>query len=331
MVWSTGFAAGNNANAEGWLREKIKQRIGKKLEADPAPLASTDVVSKIDKPGTHDFKIMQGDLRRYYRVHVPASYDAKKLTPVIVVLHGGGGDMTIQSNEEYYHQISSSEKQGFIAVFPNGYSKFQSGKLATWNAGGCCAEARDKKIDDVGFIRTVIKNLGSQLSIDRNRVFATGISNGGMMSYRLACEMADTFKAIAAVAASDGTVTCQPNRPISILHIHAKDDDHVLFDGGAGPGRGTRDKAQVMDFPSVPSVVAKWVKLNKCDSSPKRVLDKPGVYCDLYSKCEAGVSVELCVTDSGGHSWPGGKKPRGGEGSTAISANEVMWEFFNRK
>jgi polyhydroxybutyrate depolymerase len=245
----------------------------------------------------------------------------------VFALHGGGGSMDIQANDAFYGQISKSEQAGYVVVFPNGLSKRKSGMLATWNAGNCCAQARDKDVDDVGFVREVIQRLSAQLNIDAQRIFADGISNGGMMAYRLACEMPDVFKAIASVAGTDNTRACSPKLPISILHIHARNDDTELFDGGAG-----RKSSRVTEFVSVPDSIAKWVKLNGCNAAPQRVFENAGAYCDAYRPCRGGVEVKLCVTVTGGHSWPGGKKPRSeATTSDALSATDVIWDFFNAR
>lgn len=310
---------------EGSFRERLKQRQAQKQQK-----ANAEAESTITRPGDHTFTIMHGGMSRKYLVHVPTKYDPAVPTPVLFALHGGGGDMNHHANDRNYGLISKSEREGFIAVFPNGYSKWNSGKLATWNSGSCCGEARDKNTDDVGFIKAVVDRVTRQLNIDRNKIFATGMSNGGMMSYRLACELSDTFSAIAAVAGTDGTTACQPKKPISVLHIHARNDDHVLFNGGAGPN-AFRDKSKVADFVSVPVTISRWVKTNGCSATSKKVLDKPGASCELYSQCQGNVKVQLCVTDTGGHSWPGGVKPRGESPSTAISANDVMWDFFMSK
>lgn len=313
--------------AAGTFRQRLIQRWTKAQQAKPAPDSNPDTTSKIDKPGEYTFSIIHDGMSRVYRVHVPQRYVATSPAPLLLAFHGGGGDMNYMATDQYYGLISKSESEGFVVVFPNGFSPFASGKFATWNAGTCCAGARDNKVDDVGFVRAIIDRLVNQLSIDRNRIYATGMSNGGLMAYRLACEMADTFKAIASVAGTDNTISCRPKNPISILHIHAKDDDHVLFDGGAGKRAWNRSK--VTNFNSVAATIAKWVGLNGCDPMPRRVLETTGAFCDSYSKCRGNVSVQLCVTETGGHSWPGGVKPRGGEPpSQAISADEVMWEFF---
>src|SRR3990172_446539 len=185
---------------DGWLRERLKERREQRLrEAD----ASTD--SKITRPGDYVFTVVHDGLARKYRVHVPAGYDPATPAPVLFALHGGGGNMDYQANDQRYGLISTSEREGFIAVFPNGYSKWRSGRFATWNAGACCGDARDKNIDDLGFIRQVVDDVTRKLNVDRNRFFAAGMSNGGMMSYRLACELSDTFSAIAAISRTHNT------------------------------------------------------------------------------------------------------------------------------
>ena len=309
----------------------VKGRIGllerqrdKDGESGRGAAITAAVNTPITGPGDYSFSLEFGGLTRIYRVHVPANYLPSKPAPMLLAFHGGGGNMDYQADDKYFGLVSKSEQVGYIAVFPNGYSPLKSGKLATWNAGNCCAGARDKNIDDVGFIRQVIKNLKGQLNIDPNRIFATGMSNGALFSYRLACEMADTIRAIASVAGSDGMSGCTPSRPVSILEIHAKNDEMVLFNGGAG-----RETKMLANFVSVPETISRWVERNGCNTTPRRVLDTPGAHCDAYSQCRSNVEVKLCVTDSGGHSWPGGRKVRTNEpGSTAVSANDLMWDFF---
>jgi len=295
-----------------------------------APTAERDASARIVNPGDYTYTIDHGGLSRKYRVHVPRSYDPASPTPVLIAFHGGGGNMRFQADDSNYGLIAKSESAGFIAVFPNGYSPFPGGNLATWNAGACCAAARDKNIDDVGFVRDVVANVQRQVNVDARRIYATGMSNGGMLSHRLACEMADVFAGIAAVAGTDNTRHCAPSRPISVLEIHARNDDHVLFDGGAGPG-AFRDPSKVNDFTSVPETISRWTRRNGCNTRPTRVLDRPGAYCERYAGCRDGVVVQLCVTETGGHSWPGAAKVRRGKepASQAISADDVMWDFFS--
>ncbi|MEW6706203.1 MAG: PHB depolymerase family esterase [Pseudomonadota bacterium] len=280
--------------------------------------------------GTHEFTLRHQGLERKYLVHVPRSYTGQEAVPVLLAFHGGGGSATMMADDELYGIVGKAEALGFIAVFPNGYSRFPGGRLATHNAGHCCGDARDKQIDDVGFVRQVVQQVQRRYRTDTARVYATGMSNGGMMAHRLACEMADTFKAIAAVAGTDNTVACAPSRPVSVLHIHARNDTHVLFDGGAGDD-AFRDESKVTQFTSVPATIDRWVGRNQCSPVVQKVLSVPGAYCERHASCSGGSAVQLCVTETGGHSWPGadrvarkGKEPA----SQAIDANEVMWQFF---
>lgn len=324
-----GAASVVHAEGDGPLRTLLKQRIVKKLNEEPS-VALTPTSQRITAPDDYVFSIKYGGVDRRYKLHVPPSYNGAP-TPLIVSMHGGGGDMDYMSRDEFYGFISKSNQAGYLVVFPNGYSRFGSGKLATWNGGGCCGDARDNNVDDVGFIRQMLANLNAQLNIDRNRIYATGMSNGGIMSHRLACEMADTFKAIAPVAGTDNTFKCNPARPVSVIMFHAKNDDHVLFNGGAGEG-AFRDESKVTNFTSVPETVARWVQRNSCQPTPRRVVNVPGAYCDLYASCAEGTKVEVCVTETGGHSWPGGSKPGGIKSkeptSKAINADDEMWKFF---
>ncbi|MEJ6023550.1 extracellular catalytic domain type 1 short-chain-length polyhydroxyalkanoate depolymerase [Ramlibacter sp. PS4R-6] len=281
--------------------------------------------------GDFTFTLEHGGLARQWRVHVPQSYDASRAAPLLVALHGGGGNMDLQADESLYHQVSTSEREGAILVFPNGYSRMPGGKLATWNAGRCCAAARDRNVDDVGFIRAVVADARRRWNIDGRRIFATGMSNGAMMAYRLACDAADLFTAIAPVAGTDNTTGCRPSRPVAVLHIHARDDSHVLFEGGAGPDSARA--SAVTDYVSVPKTVEKWAALDGCSAQVLRVVERPGASCDAHPACSGGTKVQLCVTETGGHSWPGGAKARQGRlpaPSQAISANDIMWDFFRQ-
>ena len=308
----------------------IAQRAGGRLQAiiqhaeerrskpadDPNPTPMTH-------PGDYRFSFMHDGIRREYLVHVPKSYRGDP-TPMLLALHGGGGDADLEADDSKYNLISKSEQAGFIAVFPNGYSRFASGILATWNAGACCGKAAANKIDDVGFIREVIHRVERQASIDPKRVFATGMSNGAMMSWRLACE-APEIRAIAAVEGTDNTAECHPSHPVAAIEFHAVDDAHVPLNGG----KGDLSIAQVA-FVSVPATQAKWVQLDRADPNARRVLTVPGAHCDLHGAKPGGAPVELCVTDTGGHSWPGGGTQQGRkQPSMAISANDLMWNFFS--
>ena len=319
LLAAVGLTIGGTAVAQrlGRLRQVMQseQQLHARIPADPNP-------TRIRAPGDYRFSFVHDGITREYLVHVPKSYRGAS-TPMLIALHGGGGDDDFQADDSKYRLIGKSEQAGLIAVFPNGYSRFPGGILATWNAGTCCGAAEKNGIDDVGFIRAIIHRVESQASIDPRRVFATGMSNGAMMDWRLACE-APEVRAIAPVEGTDNTPTCKPLRPVAVIEFHAADDPNVPFNGGVGAGPSRTD------FVSVPATQAKWVQLDRAAPQAKRVLTVPGAHCDLHQAMRGGAPVELCVTDTGGHSWPGGGTQQGRkQPSMAISANDLMWNFFS--
>ena len=289
--------------------------------AAAGPRFSTDTESTITRPGDHAFAMQHGGLTRTYVIHVPPSYNMASPAPLVVLLHGGGANADLSGNEPTYGLKAKSDSEGFIAVFPN-----ESGKSSGWNAGDCCGAARARNVDDAGFIRKVVDNVFRQMSIDRSRIFIAGISDGGMMAYRMACEVPALWKAVAVIAATDRTHDCSPATPVSVLHIHAKDDPQVPFAGAARPDAA--DKPSAPRAMSVTDTASKWAQLDGCAAQPRHILDKDGAYCEAYGYCRGQAEVQLCVTATGGHSWPGGKT-RGA--SQALSATDLMWEFFSRR
>jgi len=267
----------------------------------------------------YEFTIEHQEIERFYLVHVPFSYNKEEKTPIVLAFHGrysNGKQM-----KEYYHLVEKSNEKGFIVIFPTGASRFGD-KLASWNVGGCCGYAYEINSDDVGFVKKILEDTKNKFNIDESRVYATGMSNGARFSYRLACEMSDIFAAIAVVAGVKSTGSCNPSKRIPILHIHAIDDELIPFEGGPGP--------EGVDYGSVSDTIDWWVEKNQCTDEKIRVLEVDGAYCDSYSNCAGNSEVELCVTEEGGHSWPGGQKLRlkADTPSTAIDATEVIWEFF---
>jgi polyhydroxybutyrate depolymerase len=179
--------------------------------------------------------------------------------------------------------------------------------------------------------RALVEEIARRHAIDRKRVFATGMSNGGMMAYRLACEAGDLVRAIAAVAGTESfamALDCQPALPVSVLHIHARDDAHVPYDGGIGPD--ARRGASRIDYVSVPDTVQRWVGRLACRREAEPLRQDAGVRCEVHRGCRGGERVQLCSTTSGGHSWPGADRGRRGKEapSDALDASAEIWRFF---
>ena len=311
-----GTAAAQRLGRLQEIMEHAEQRRGHQ----PADANMTPITA----PGDYRFSFVHDGMIREYLVHVPKSYRGTP-TPMLMALHGGGGDSDLQANDKTYKLITKSEEAGFIAVFPNGYSRFPSGILATWNAGACCGGAQKNRVDDVGFLREVIQRVERQARIDRNRVFVTGMSNGALMSWRMACEASDLVRGIAPVEGTDNTASCKPAHPVAAIEFHSIDDDHIPINGGKGVSA-----LSDTNFTSVGATQEKWVQLDRSEAGARRVLSVPGAHCDLHSAKLGGAPLELCLTDTGGHSWPGGGTQQGRkQPSMAISANDLMWAFFS--
>lgn len=314
------------SDAAGALRARAAERLAKRSVPPEVPATPLAAGERITRPGRYRITLRHDGIERFALIHVPENHPAA--APLVMALHGGGGSAAWQANDATYGLISSAEQAGYVAVFPNGTSSVSNGMFATWNAGNCCAKARDAGVDDVGFLRAVVADVQSRMDIDSRRVFAIGMSNGGMMAYRLACEAADIFRGIMSVAGTDTTRECKPSRPVAVLHIHARNDDLVLFAGGAG--KKFRREAQVTDFDSVTDIITRWVHLDHAATEARQTLSVPGATCEQHDAGDDGAPVQLCVTETGGHSWPGGSKPkRGAEPSQAIRANDLMWAFFS--
>ena len=283
--------------------------------------------------GEHTRTIAVGDLQRRYRVHVPKKYDAANPTPVVVVFHGGGGNP--ESMVRLTGMNAKSDEAGFIVVYPSGTGMLAD-TLLTFNGGGCCGYAMQRKIDDVGFTRAMLDDLAKVANVDTNRVFATGLSNGGIMSHYVASELSDRIAAIAPVGGPLMMDAPNAKRPVPVMHFHGTGDEFAPFKGGFGKG-GAGGKG-VTDFKSVDHTIQSWVKANGCKPEPEIVAlpDKAddGRKCTrkTWSGGKDGSEVVLIEIENGGHTWPGNEPIVAllGKSTKDISANDLMWEFFQK-
>jgi polyhydroxybutyrate depolymerase len=273
--------------------------------------------------GTHEHSINIAGRGRSYLLHVPPAYDGVTPLPLVLVFHGGGG--RAESAVRMTHMDEVADEHGFLAVFPDGSGRLADA-LLTFNAGTCCGYATNEGIDDVGFARELIGELTSTLAVDPRRVYVTGMSNGGMMSYRLACEASDLIAAAAPVAGALNISPCRPSEPISLIAFHGTEDESVLYDGGEPI---TRIDPNPRNDTSVAASVGFFVEHNGCDSLPESAREG-GIAVDRWSGCSDGTAVELYTVEGYGHSWPGGEPGfRGASVPTQeIDASQIMWRFF---
>ncbi len=271
----------------------------------------------------------QGSYTRQYKVHVPPTYDPKVPTPLVFCIHG------LAQNAVMFCVTGAamdekSDAAGFILVMPNGYQ-------SSWNAGTCCGGASNEKLDDVALFRAIFAQVDTHLNVDHRRVYATGLSNGGYMSYRLACDASDLFAAVAPGAGAIGInsigggtnptsdfTSCDPKEPVSVLDMHGTSDPLISYSLQA-PSLSLisgEDGCGTMTAPA---------------ASPKSAGDTT---CVSYSGCPAGIEVIGCSVSGGGHCWFG--SPDCGTGAGALGAaivgansdtlvdTDAVWDFFSR-
>jgi len=279
-------------------------------------------------PGDHLRQLTVGDRQRTYHLHIPPG-DAGGSWPLVLGFHGGA------SNGRAFAAASGlsdkADAAGFVVAYPNGSGERE--KLLTWNAGNCCGYAYHQASDDVGFTHALLDDLAAALSIDPRRVFATGLSNGAMLAYRLAAEMADRIAAIAPVAGPVALDRCAPSRPVSVIHLHGTEDLFTPLEGGVGPRSATR-----VSHTSVAETIRRWVAANGCPPEPNTAQlpdladDGTHVVRSLYGPGREGSEVVLYVIHGGGHTWPGQRSNTFlfGPSTRNLIANDAIWDFFSR-
>ena len=273
----------------------------------------------------HRQKLMHDGIERSYVVREPRQLQAyKDPIPLVLVLHGGGGNADSAARITGFS--SKADKDGFIVVYPEGTSRIR-GKLQTWNADHCCGYAMKKNVDDVGFISALIDRIVSDYPVDPLRIYATGMSNGGMMTHKIGIMLSRRIAAIAPVVATVFGDEVRPAHPVPALMLNGMLDKSVPVAGGppggrfrnAWDGKPTQPARQQAEF---------WAEVNGCAGGAEQ--DDRGPLVFLRYRCPAGRAVEIYLIKDNGHAWPGGKRgsPRGDKPSTALNGTEVIWKFF---
>lgn len=262
---------------------------------------------------------------RHYVLRLPAAWrPGQALLPLVVVLHGGGGNARLTEAMTGFTAKGASE--GFAVVYPEGSGGRNDG-LLTWNAGHCCGWALEHHVDDVGFIAALLDHLLATSPIDPQRLYITGMSNGAMLTHRLGIALAERIAAIAPVVGAVFGDEKAPAQPVSALMINGLLDESVPFAGGPPGGRATRAWDGTPTQP-VLEQGAFWAGADGCTGATVR--EDHGGYGLWRHTCPPGVAVMQIVVNDGGHAWPGGQRgsPRGDQPSSAIDATAVIWDFF---
>lgn len=287
------------------------------------------------------YTITSNGIERNYYVHTPKEYDKNTPTPVVIMLHGGGG--SAEGQAKIINMGEASDTHGFIAVYPEGTradgnpdKKIQR----FWNAGtgpnGPFNTAPTVlAANDTQFVLDIIKKLEMDFRIDQKRIYVTGFSNGASMAHKIGCDLSTTVAAIAPVGAPywGYPEDCTPVRPMPIIYFHGTDDKCAPYNGGISEcEKGFAGGGRI--FPSAENSVHFWKEKNNCNETGTITYQHGDVTCTTYS-CEDNAEVEFCSIKGAGHTWPGGEGysipgiPIGNV-TQDINANDEMWKFFEK-
>lgn len=253
-------------------------------------------------------------LDRSFYMYVPETYSNSTINKSLLFsLHGYTSNALYHMRTTGFKEIASTE--GFIVIYPQG-SILQSTGATHWNVGGWTTSSTT---DDVGFIETIIQFMAINFRIDTDRIYSTGMSNGGFMSYHLACNLGSKVAAIASVTGSMTRETyeaCDPDHPIPIMQIHGVKDEVVPYAGNSG-------------MKAIEDVIDYWSQNNRCDDTPDTEVipdlnqDGSGGMKTSFMNCQNEVEVTLYLLDSMEHEWPLGDKHD-------LDAPSTIWQFLSR-
>jgi len=252
---------------------------------------------------------VQGQTRSYL-IYIPEGLDPSRPAAVLFAFHGFAEDGQQALSYTGFDDLAETER--FIAIYPNGTGL--STRDLSWDSGSCCGYAAIERVDESAFVRAILTDLSTLAKVDPRRIYVAGFANGGMLSYRLGCDMPDVFAAMASV---DGDLSyygaCQPKQPVSLIHIHGLADKVIPYAGTSLPGFGEQ-------YPPVSYGIATWAELDGC-ATPARISREGSVTLTVYSGCRFGSGVELYAIQGLGHAWPTGSLGGG-------ISSRTIWDFF---
>ena len=253
------------------------------------------------------------DQQRVFHLHLPPAYDGQTDLPLVIVLHGGGGNGPRIANQTDFQ--AKADAEGFVAVFPTGQETDDGGHY--WNAGPATDDPVKAALtgDDVAFIDALIDRLTTELAIDEQRIYVTGFSNGAGLTHLLACALSDRIAAAAAVS-SGLSSECDPVSPVSVLQMNGSEDPHFAEGGTIEVDGQQIDHWYAIEF---------WSEFNECPAEPAvEVVGR--VTTETHGPCAEGTEVVRITLDGVGHNWPGG--PEGPD--DPVDATDAVWDFFAR-
>ena len=288
LVWNKGVKVVTKTNASPTTRPKLDLYAGVSN-----PIQNTS--------RSEEFMIQTSDGRtRTYRFFKPGSIDSKIPAPLVLAFHGG-----LASARQFEANSGLSEfaeSNGFYVVYPNGISASETQPgFQTWNAGDCCGPAVRNGVDDVAFMASLIKLIKDSYLIDPTRVFAIGHSNGGMLAYKLACELSDQVKGVGIQSASLGMDNCGSVNPVKLVHIHGTADKNFPIDGGLGSGIAG------VPFRSARFALDVFASINKCNKTPEATRDIRNSEITIYewNECSTNVGMRYITVEGASHAWMG--------------------------
>jgi polyhydroxybutyrate depolymerase len=278
--------------------------------------------------------IQYAGVERHYLVSLPPGYSDRAQCPLILVFHGGGGnpEQFLKSTDI----VDRAARQGWILVAPAGSGRLD--RLLTWNVGFGFGHAMSAGVDDIGFVRRLLEVLQAAYRVDPDRIYAAGISNGGILCHVLAGHLSDRIAAIAPIAATAGGRAKgrsewlrppDPKHPVAVISFNGALDQSIPLAGGLQQ----RSWAEPVEVWSAQQTIDFWVRHNRCAPDPVVERNEAAQFeRSTYSGGTGGSEVVQVVLLNQGHAWPGGSKGyrQGDEPTQLVSANALMFEFFKR-
>lgn len=256
-------------------------------------------------PGDHPGSVEHDGRERGYVIHVPPGLAGESPVPLVVDFHGFGSSGEGQMRTSGFRELA--DRHGFVAVYPDGVG-------GSWHVNGCCGQAAELQLDEVGAVRALVADVTRQVCVDERRIYASGISQGGGMAHHVACLAADLFAAVAPVSSDLRTEPCDPTRPISQMSFRGTADGLSAYEGGpVGPPGGQYQSIGARE------TLEAWRLIDGCTPAATETLE----LCETHAECEAGVEVTLCTLPGAGHVLY--------DNPSGLDVAAAAWSMFERQ